>query len=364
MFSLKRKFRKYLNSINRNLKFIFIFSLILFLINLWNKNPRDELFKINQILKIQNDFNVNISDYLQRFNDYKSIKNKQKQLDDTKFKYIKIVNKNSRSNLNKSEYLIFEYTKFFDSTKNCQHENRLENIYFKECPYKNCRFTCDQNELEKSDALLFHESDMKNELKKDKTYIETISKKHRKNPEQIYILWNDEPNEVLESFDSIEFNWTLSYRYDAEVSDCSYGCYHKIQHKNAKNRLGSREILFQNLKKEFNSRKNEAVGLISNCKPKFRTKFTSLLRRYFNVKIYGLCSTMIYWNLSNENIFGKIISGIFGLYDSIFSAGSCVRNSAYTKCEAEFLLNSKFFLSFESKNCTNYITEKFWRILR
>ena len=61
--------------------------------------------------------------------------------------------------------------------------------------------------------MLFHESDMKKELKLDPNYIKTIAEMHMSKPEQIYVLWNDETNKVLESFDSINFNWTLSYRY-------------------------------------------------------------------------------------------------------------------------------------------------------
>ena len=63
---------------------------------------------------------------------------------------------------------------------------------------------------------------MKNEMKSDVNYIDRISKMHRKNSNQIFILWNDEANEISTEIDSIMFNWTLSYRYDAEVSDKFY----------------------------------------------------------------------------------------------------------------------------------------------
>ena len=49
------------------------------------------------------------------------------------------------------------------------------------------------------------------------------------------------------------------------------------------------------------------------------------------------------------------------MFGSDNSAEECGSNS---ECESrEFKLN-KFYLSFESRNCTNYITEKLWRILR
>jgi hypothetical protein len=43
------------------------------------------------------------------------------------------------------------------------------------------------------------------------------------------------------------------------------------------------------------------------------------------------------------------------------TSSSCPRDSA---CELNLLTNHKFFLAFESKNCSFYITEKFWRTLR
>ena len=38
----------------------------------------------------------------------------------------------------------------------------------------------------------------------------------------------------------------------------------------------------------------------------------------------------------------------------------CERES---KCEMNYLANNKFYLAFESTNCSDYITEKFWRTL-
>ena len=122
------------------------------------------------------------------------------------------------------------------------------------------------------------------------------------------------------------------------------------------------------LKKEYDLRNNEAVALISNCKPQFRMEFTSVLKKYFNIKIFGQCSTMIFWkkilNLNYSSLIGKIFSALFSFFDSFFSSGGCGRDSAYSSCEFNLLKEPKFFLSFESKNRSNYITEKFWRILR
>jgi hypothetical protein len=208
MMLLKRKFRKYFKKI-----FLVLCLMIIIFYQLSSKaNSNDS--NIREISTIQNDLNVNTSDYLFRFKDYTKIKNEQKREYDLKNSDIKAVFRNARTNgLNKSNYTIYEYTKFFDSTKNCQHGKNLNKVYLKQCPFQNCRFSCDKNELKYADSVLFHESDMKKEFKLDPNYIKTITEMHISNPEQIYVLWNDETNKVLESFDSINFNWTLSYRY-------------------------------------------------------------------------------------------------------------------------------------------------------
>lgn len=361
IYKIKKELRKHYR---RNLKTVFLLLVILCLIIYLGCyfSLRNTAIDTSQLAQIQNDLTVDTSDYMQRFVEYRAIKLNQKQIFDKKFQNFKTVIPNARKDLNKSTYLIYEYTKFFDNTKNCQRTE--SQVYNKECPFKNCKFTCDSNDFHKSDAVLFHESDMKNELKLDPNYIDKISALHKQNSNQLFILWNDEANKVLDEFDSICFNWTLSYRYDAEVSDCSYGCYHK---KTAYDENKLKEFR-EKMKTEFDMRKNAAIGFITNCKPKYRMQFSADLRKSFKTEIYGRCSSMIYWkmvlNFTYETVFGKIFSGILSVYDllySILTTGDCPRDS---KCEAELLQNYKFYLSFESKKCHNYITEKFWRILR
>ena len=211
---IKRKLR-------RNLK-LFLICIVLALILSAGFRSKYEMQLPVDISQNLNDFNVNTSDYLARFNEYRKVKLKQKNFSDTtQFRNIKTVINNARLDFGKPSYTIFEYTRFFGQTKYCQ-ANQTENVFFKECPYKNCRFSCEFNDLKEADAILFHESDMKNEMKSDVNYIDRISKMHRKNSNQIFILWNDEANEISTEIDSIMFNWTLSYRYDAEVSGKFY----------------------------------------------------------------------------------------------------------------------------------------------
>ena len=45
----------------------------------------------------------------------------------------------------------------------------------------------------------------------------------RRNPEQIWLLWHDEPNENSPNINKFKFNWTISYRMNAEASIAAYG---------------------------------------------------------------------------------------------------------------------------------------------
>ena len=62
----------------------------------------------------------------------------------------------------------------FGQTKYCDFyspDNQGTDIYIEECKYKNCYFTCDKSNMNKSDAMIFHESDIYNEQYWDNQYI-------------------------------------------------------------------------------------------------------------------------------------------------------------------------------------------------
>jgi glycoprotein 3-alpha-L-fucosyltransferase len=84
---------------------------------------------------------------------------------------------------------------------------------------------------------------------------------------------------------------------------------------------------------------------VSNCQPKKRlTKFHSL-RQYYPIAAFGKCIS------SNDT---------FSLDAQVQTEPKCDRQSS---CEKTYIKQSKFYLSFESQSCTDYITEKFWRTL-
>ncbi|CAF1581561.1 unnamed protein product, partial [Didymodactylos carnosus] len=63
-----------------------------------------------------------------------------------------------------------------------------------------------------SNVLLFHKRD----IQIDK--LPTV-----RNPNQIWLLWNDEANEKALELNKVLFNWTITYRFSAEASLSAYG---------------------------------------------------------------------------------------------------------------------------------------------
>jgi hypothetical protein len=45
----------------------------------------------------------------------------------------------------------------------------------------------------------------------------------KRNSEQIWLLWHDEPNEKSPEINKFKFNWTITYRTSAEASIGAYG---------------------------------------------------------------------------------------------------------------------------------------------
>lgn len=181
------------------------------------------------------------------------------------------------------------------------------------------RYTCNQNLINQSDVLLMHRSDI---------HLDELPKE--RNSEQIWLLWHDEPGGVQKELISLQFNWTISYRFDSEINLGAYGL------TILRNKILSLNDFDSYINEEFIKRESNIIWFVSNCQPKARLNYYKDLQKFYSfTKVYGNC---ILINQTNH----------------------CYRQS---KCEISQLKNNKYYLAFESQSCRDYVTEKFWRSL-
>lgn len=96
------------------------------------------------------------------------------------------------------EYTILEYTKIGGSSRFCEYFEgpeandtiAREKVYLEQCPYKNCRFTCDKSKAKAAHVLLFHETDLYREMSPN--YLAKLQLSITDRAAQIWLLWNDE----------------------------------------------------------------------------------------------------------------------------------------------------------------------------
>lgn len=102
------------------------------------------------------------------------------------------------------------------------------------------------------------------------------------------------------------------------------------------------------VKIEFEKRSNKALWFVSNCNSERRMRVTSLLGNHYPVVVFGGCAKIM------REKFPSVTSSKIE-----FSHG-CGRGSS---CEINSYHSFKFYLSLENSNCSDYITEKFWKSL-
>lgn len=193
-----------------------------------------------------------------------------------------------------------------------------------------------------------------------------------------------QPHLLPSQLDKYKFNWTLSYMIDSEVSDCSYGCSYSNPQPIVDESQEAYKKFVLRLHKEFKQRQNAAVWFVSNCKANFRNEFALKLKNLINVRIFGACGEKFTLNIHSNvyyflyklcrfwvNILSIPFDTLRSIFGSTFSSSSSeapLSQTSYecksnTECEYQHLRSNLFYFSFESRNCSNYITEKLWRIL-
>jgi glycoprotein 3-alpha-L-fucosyltransferase len=284
-----------------------------------------------------------------------------KNNDSFQYKTIQI-NKRPLSQINKSKYRIVEYTKVFFAPKFCSKSNYdIFNSESFQCPFNNCEWSCDlsSNSVKTADALLFHERDLEVEFYRSNNIKQWLAQtqqlpskkvedKMNINKDQIWILWNDEATKVPTQFSSISslFNWTISYHSRAEIYLSTYGFLAPFYPKSINS---NSNILMLN---EFRERYNAVLWFVSNCNAEERINFVLEFSKHYPVYIYTTCEGTIRNKINtNEHKYLKLVSN----YQL-----SCSRDSP---CELEHLNSFKYYFGLESRNCSDYITEKLWRSL-
>jgi hypothetical protein len=143
--------------------------------------------------------------------------------------------------LNKTSFLIYEYTKH---RQFCNKKN-ITQVYISTCPFRNCHFTCNFSLVHRADAILMLYSHL--------NYANVSNLTAGRSANQIWLLWHDEPYPPSSIYNKLLFNWTISYRFDSEVSVATYGI--TFMRNESMNPSAFNNWINENYKK----RRNEAV---------------------------------------------------------------------------------------------------------
>lgn len=237
----------------------------------------------------------------------------------------KIIQQGSVERSTATPMIILLYTKVFSQKKYCHMS--IDRIFGPTCPSRDrCKWTCDNRRLAQADAIIFHAYDIE-------FHQAHVPNRSETKPNSIWILWSDEPPSIINYtlFQSYQFNWTMSYKLNSEVSIGTYGLFQQ------------RELTWSVpdynrwIQEQFNRRQNGALWFVSNCAAKERLKYYNDLRKESSTTVEG---------------YGRCVD--------YYPAHWC---SPGTQCELDYMSKYKFFLSFESTTCRDYITEKFYKAL-
>lgn len=248
----------------------------------------------------------------------------------------------------RDEFLLIEYTKIFDNEKFCR--KTPTEIFGKQCPYKNCLYSCNKTLASQAQLLLFHKYDVNPKTMPPTNFTRKSS--------QIWLLWHDEPN-FYHGYDLnvYKFNWTISYVFDAEASIGAYGT------TIIRDQFWSNEQLDEYINREYSSRQQQALWFVTNCGAKRRLNYFRQLREYFPIQVFGSCVKLneSLPSLNVQELAKKMIRTKNSINQSLIAKTDCNR---WSSCEQEQVNLNMFYLAFESQSCKDYITEKFWRALK
>ena len=192
-------------------------------------------------------------------------------------------------------------------------------VPFEQCPHTNCFLTRDKSEMKSSDVVLFHASDIP-------------THPPQKALGQIWGYFNlESPPLTPRVPDSYRktFNWTLTYRRDSDVPVF----YAQVNRK--QKQFDSNIGVSHNVTNVAHKPKKLAVWMVSNCNSQSkRAKYVDELKKYIPIDIYGACGDK-----------------------------KCPKDK-WGKCMNLIAEQYMFYLAFENGLCQDYVTEKFFKVLR
>ena len=109
-------------------------------------------------------------------------------------------------------------------------------------------------------------------------------------------MWNDEATLIDQNYNKISsfFNWTMSYKTDAEIYEGSYGFFKPNQ--------VNEELIHEvrnDIYKQYKNRKNSILWFVSNCHTKRRIELALEISQYYPVNIYTTCEFSVDSNKMN-----------------------------------------------------------------
>ncbi|KAH9491733.1 hypothetical protein Btru_045677 [Bulinus truncatus] len=191
------------------------------------------------------------------------------------------------------------------------------------CPDFPCVLTSDRKYTENSSAILVNAQFVINESPPNRRPDQVLIHYHI---ETLRNYWVARPNALNLFADRTDwneaFNWTMSYRMDADITTY-YGLVRR-----------RRNIKEKNYEEIVSNKKGLAAWMVSSCNADSRRQdYVRELQKYIPVDVYGACGSF-----------------------------QCSRASD-KECLHNINVKYKFFLSFENSFCKDYITEKYYRYL-
>ena len=220
--------------------------------------------------------------------------------------------------------VILLYTTVFLQRRFCSFSPDL--LFGPTCPDRRlCQWTCDHQRLSQADAIIFHAYDIQ-------YYQAKIPQRSETRADALWILWSDEPPSMIDYhlFSEVQFNWTISYKLNSEVSIGTYGLFTRRTFPLSESMLGAW------IADEFARRTSGVLWFVSNCDASERLNY------FFQMK--NVASTV------NVEGYGRCVDR--------YPMHWC---GARTHCEHRYMSKFKYFLSFESNSCRDYISEKFYK---